>query len=73
MHQLVKATCELACQQSVCIAVNFLPAENTPFCSSQQRGGQKPRIRDQIFLSKSYHAAHLEPREEAGYVSSKRQ
>lgn len=74
MHQPVKATCELACQRSLCISVKFfLPAENTPLCSSQPQGGQKPRIGEQSFLSKLYHAAHLEPREEADYVSSKRQ
>lgn len=47
----------------------FLSAENTPFCSSQQQREQKPRISDQIFLSKLYHVAQLEPGGEAAYVS----
>lgn len=46
----------------------FLSAENTPFCSSQQQLEQKPRISDQIFLSKLYHVAQLEPGGKADYV-----
>lgn len=47
----------------------FLSAENTPFCSSQQQQEQKPRISDQVFPSKLYHVAQLEPGGEADDVS----
>lgn len=67
VHQLEKAKCKSACQNSLCIPVNFCLLKTYFFHSSQQWRDLEPKSNESAFLSKLYHVVHLEPKAKIFY------